>query len=45
MSDLAYLFYWINAQLPSPLVGSPLAQEVRQASLKGWSSSHFFLFS
>ena len=34
-------FYGIYAQLPSPFLGSPLAQGVRQASLRGWSSSHF----
>ena len=32
---------WINAQLPSPLLGSPHAQGVRHTSLTGWSNSHF----
>ena len=41
VSDLAHQFCWINVQLPSPFLGSPLAQGVRQASLRGWSNSHF----
>ena len=32
---------WINAQLPSLLLGSLHTQEVRHTSLTGWSNSHF----
>ena len=35
------LICWINAQLPSPFLGSPHTQGVRHASLTGWNNSNF----
>ena len=35
------LICWINAQLPSPFLGSPHTQGVRHTSLTGWNNSNF----